>query len=102
MYVVAGLSWPSQSAMSVISTPDCRRCMGQHQAFGWFVPSIASELEEQPKAVAIGCHSLRARIALANQAVQEELFDEFGKPTFWGVEGFHWRSPREKWGNGWD
>jgi len=51
--------------------------------------SIASELEEQSETVAIGCHSLRARIALTNQPVQEELLDEFGKLSFRGVGCLH-------------
>jgi hypothetical protein len=40
--------------------------IGQLQAFGGLFPLIASELEEQPEAVAIGCYRLRTRVALAN------------------------------------
>ena len=63
---------------------------------------VASKLEEEPEAVAIGCHRLRTRVALTHQPFQKELFDELGKSAFRGLGCLHWRPPDEKQENRWD
>src|SRR4051794_6179986 len=70
--------------------------IGQHQALGRFVPAVASKLEQEPEAIAIGRHGLWTRVALANQPLQKELLDELGKLAFRGRGCLHWAAPPEQ------
>lgn len=69
--------------------------IGEHEAVRGRLPMIPGKHEEQPEAITIGRHGLRAGVTLPDETVQEELFNQSGKTAF-RAGCLHWESPDEK------